>query len=88
VFEEAANRDALASPLDFARTGADNFITPLAGGLQFFGDARPLPAAYQDIVLHKPLQLSDGLLEMLLLALLHVALVDENGLVDGIVNIR
>ena len=52
---------------------------------QLLGDARTLAAADQDLVVDEPFELTDGLLEVLLLALLDLALVDEHGLVHRIV---
>ncbi len=60
-------------------------ITPSLGGTQLLGDARPLAAAYQDLVVDESFKLTDGLLEVLLLALLDLALIDEDGLVDRVV---
>ena len=68
-----------------ARGGADDLVASSPRGAQLLGDARPLAAAHQDLVVDEPLELTDGLLEVLLLALLDFALVDEHGLVHRIV---
>ena len=68
-----------------SRSGADDLVASSPCGAQLLGDARPLAPADQDLVFDEPFELTDGLLEVLLLALLDLPLVDEHGLVDRIV---
>jgi len=59
-----------------------------SGGAQLLGDACPLPAAHEDLVLDEPLELADSLLEVHLLAFFDFLLVDEDRLVERVVEPR
>jgi hypothetical protein len=51
-----------------ARRGADDLVTPGPRRFQLAGNARAVAAQHEDLVLDEPLELTDGLLEVLLFA--------------------
>ena len=65
---------------------ADDLVAPLLRRPQLLREARAFPAAHQNLVVDEPFELADGLLEVLLLALLDLPLIDEHRLVQRIVD--